>query len=118
MEMVKEQLLPSRIMTLAAFHNAIRVLSAIGGSTNAVIHLVAIAGRLGITLPLDLFDEISRSTPMIVNLKPSGRYLMDHFHRAGGLPAVEQEISGLLQLDCMTVSGKTLRREHPGGAVL
>jgi dihydroxy-acid dehydratase len=110
-EMVKEQLLPSRIMTLAAFHNAIRVLSAIGGSTNAVIHLVAIAGRLGITLPLDLFDEISRSTPMIVNLKPSGRYLMDHFHRAGGLPAVEQEISGLLQLDCMTVSGKTFGQD-------
>jgi dihydroxy-acid dehydratase len=107
-EMVKEQLVPSRIMTLAAFRNAIRVLSAIGGSTNAFIHLVAIAGRLGINLPLDLFDEISRLTPMIVNLKPSGQYLMDHFHRAGGLPAVEQEIAGLLELDCLTVSGKTL----------
>jgi dihydroxy-acid dehydratase len=107
-EMVREQLVPSRILTPSAFHNAIRVLAAIGGSTNAVIHLVAIAGRLGIDLPLSLFDELSRQTPMIVNLKPSGRYLMEHFHRAGGLPAVEQEISGLLQLDCSTVSGKAL----------
>jgi len=107
-EMVREQLRPSQIMTQKAFHNAIRVLNAIGGSTNAVIHLVAIAGRLGINLPLALFDEISHSTPMIVNLKPSGRYLMDHFHRAGGLPVVEREISSLLDLDCLTVSGKTV----------
>ncbi len=107
-EMVSEQLLPSQIMTVEAFRNAIRVLNAIGGSTNAVIHLVAIAGRLGIELPLELFDEISRSTPMIVNLKPSGKYLMDHFHRSGGLPVVEREISDLLHLDCVTVSGKSL----------
>ncbi|HEV2379346.1 MAG TPA: dihydroxy-acid dehydratase [Terriglobia bacterium] len=107
-EMVREQLRPSQIMRQEAFHNAIRVLNAIGGSTNAVLHLVAIAGRLGINLPLALFDEISHSTPMIVNLKPSGRYLMDHFHRAGGLPVVEREISSLLDLDCLTVSGKTV----------
>ena len=107
-EIVREQLVPSQILTPAAFHNAVRVLSAIGGSTNAVIHLVAIAGRLGINLPLSLFDELSRLTPMIVNLKPSGRYLMEHFHRAGGLPAVAQEISRLLQLDCLTISGKTV----------
>lgn len=106
-ELVKERLCPSQILTPAAFRNAIRVLSAVGGSTNAVIHLVAIAGRLGITLPLSLFDEVSRQTPMIVNLKPSGKYLMENFHRAGGLPAVAREISGLLQLDCLTVSGKT-----------
>jgi len=106
--MVGEQLRPSQIMTQKAFHNAIRVLNAIGGSTNAIIHLVAIAGRLGINLPLALFDEISHSTPMIVNLKPSGRYLMDQFHRAGGLPVVEREISSLLDLDCLTVSGKTV----------
>ena len=95
-EMVNEDLRPSRIMTTDAFHNAIRVLSAIGGSTNAVIHLVAIAGRLGIQLPLSLFDEISQVTPMIVNLKPSGRFLMEHLHRAGGLPAVMHEIAELL----------------------
>jgi len=110
-EMVEEQLRPSRIMTPEAFHNAIRVLNAIGGSTNAVIHLVAIAGRLGIRLPLSLFGEIAHSTPMIVNLKPSGRFLMEHFHQAGSLPAVMREIAGLLDLDCLTVSGKT-QREH------
>jgi dihydroxy-acid dehydratase len=106
--MVGENLRPSQIMTEAAFRNAICVLSAIGGSTNAVIHLVAIAGRLGITLPLGLFDEISQKTPMIVNLKPSGRFLMDHLFRAGGLPAVMRELGDLLQQDCLTVSGKSL----------
>ncbi|HKS96765.1 MAG TPA: dihydroxy-acid dehydratase [Terriglobia bacterium] len=110
-EMVEEDLRPTRIMTLPAFENAIRVLNAIGGSTNAVIHLVAIAGRLGITLALSLFDELSQSTPMIVNVKPSGRFLIEHLHRAGGLPAVMREISGLLHLDAVTVSGKKLR-EH------
>ena len=110
-EMVGENLRPSQIMTEDAFHNAICVLNAIGGSTNAVIHLVAIAGRLGITLPLSLFDEISQATPMIVNLKPSGRFLMEHLHRAGGLPAVMREIADLLHQDCLTVSGKA-QREH------
>jgi dihydroxy-acid dehydratase len=98
-------------MTKEAFHNAICVLNAIGGSTNAVIHLVAIAGRLGIQLPLSLFDEISQVTPMIVNLKPSGRFLMEHLHRAGGLPAVMHEIAELLHQDCLTVSGR-VQREH------
>lgn len=106
--MVGENLRPSQILTEAAFRNAICVLSAIGGSTNAVIHLVAIAGRLGITLPLSLFDEISQKTPMIVNLKPSGRFLMDQLFRAGGLPAVMRELGELLQQDCLTVSGKSL----------
>jgi L-arabonate dehydrase len=110
-EMVGENLRPSQIMTEDAFRNAICVLNAIGGSTNAVIHLVAIAGRLGIALPLTLFDEISQTTPMIVNLKPSGRFLMEHLHRAGGLPAVMREIAGLLHQDCLTVSGKS-QREH------
>ena len=109
-EMVREGLRPRQIMTPEAFHNAIRVLSAIGGSTNAVIHLVAIAGRLSISLPLNVFDEIARSTPMIVNLKPSGRYLMEHFHQAGSLPAVTREIADLLNLNCLTVSGKTQRQ--------
>jgi dihydroxy-acid dehydratase len=110
-EMVGEELRPSQILTPDAFENAIRVLNAIGGSTNAVIHLIAIAGRRGMRLPLSLFDEISQSTPMIVNLKPSGQFLMDHFHRAGGLTAVMLEIADLLHLDCLTVSGKT-QRQH------
>lgn len=110
-EMVHEQLRPNLILTPQAFHNAIRVLNAIGGSTNAVIHLVAIAGRLNIRLPLHLFDEISGSTPMIVNVKPSGHFLMEHFDRAGSLPAVMREIADLLHLDCLTVSGKTLREQ-------
>ena len=110
-EMVAENLRPSQILTADAFHNAICVLNAIGGSTNAVIHLVAIAGRLRIPLPLSLFDEISQTTPMIVNLKPSGRFLMEHLHRAGGLPAVMHEIAELLHQDCLTVSGK-VQREH------
>ena len=110
-QMVSEDLRPSQIMTEDAFHNAIYVLNAIGGSTNAVIHLVAIAGRLGISLPLSLFDRISQATPMIVNLKPSGRFLMEHLHRAGGLPAVMREIADLLNEECLTVSGKT-QREH------
>jgi dihydroxy-acid dehydratase len=114
-EMVGEDLRPSQIITEDAFRNAICVLNAIGGSTNAVIHLVAIAGRLGISLPLSLFDEISQITPMIVNLKPSGRFLMEHLHRAGGLPAVMREISELLNQDCLTVSGKP-QREHIAAA--
>jgi dihydroxy-acid dehydratase len=110
-EMVHEDLRPCRVMTEQAFRNAVCVLSAIGGSTNAIIHLVAIAGRLGICLPLSLFDDTSQKTPMIVNLKPSGRYMMDHFHRAGGLPAVMRELADLLDQTCLTVSGKNLR-EH------
>ena len=107
-EMVKEDLRPSRIMTEEAFQNAISVLNAVGGSTNAVIHLIAIAGRLGILLPLSLFDKISQTTPMIVNLKPSGKFLMDDFHRGGGLPAVMREIAELLMQECVTVSGKSI----------
>jgi dihydroxy-acid dehydratase len=110
-EMVGENLRPRQIMTEQAFRNAVCVLNAIGGSTNAVIHLIAIAGRLRIPLPLSLFDEISQRTPMIVNLKPSGRFLMDHLHRAGGLPAVMRELGDLLHQDCLTVSGRTLE-EH------
>src|SRR5256886_10497058 len=79
---------PSEILTAKAFDNAIRADMAIGGSTNAIIHLVAIAGRAGVPLPLRRFDELSRTTPLLVNLKPSGQYLMDDFFYAGGLPAV------------------------------
>jgi len=105
---VKEDLRPSRVMTPEAFENAIKVLMAIGGSTNAVIHLVAIAGRLGLDLPLQKFDELSRTTPVVANVKPSGKYLMEDLFFAGGLPAVMREIDTLLHLNALTVTGKTL----------
>ena len=107
-EMVYEDLKPSKIMTSEAIENAIRVDMAIGGSTNAIIHLVAIAGRLGIELPLTKFDEISRTTPMITNIRPSGKYLMEDMFYAGGVPAVMKEIESLLHLDPITVTGKPI----------
>jgi L-arabonate dehydrase len=107
-EMAVEGLRPSRILTPEAFENAIRVDMAIGGSTNAIVHLVAIAGRAGIELPLEKFDEISRTTPVIANVKPSGEFLMEDFNYAGGLPAVMKEISSLLHREAPTVNGKTL----------
>ena len=96
-------------MTRKAIENAITVDMAIGGSTNAVVHLLAIAGRLGIDLRLDEFDAISRRTPYIANVKPSGEYLMEDFFYAGGLPVVMKEILHLLHGDAMTVTGKPLR---------
>ncbi len=107
-EMVKEDLRPSRILVPRAFENAIRVLMALGGSTNAIIHLVALAGRLGIDLPLAKFDEIARTTPVIANLKPSGKFLMEDFFYAGGLPAAMKEIGPLLHLEARTATGKTI----------
>ncbi len=107
-EMVKEELRPSRVLTISSFENGIRVLMALGGSTNAVIHLVAIAGRLGIRLPLSKFGELSRSTPYLVNVRPSGKYLMEHLYYAGGVPAVMKEILPLLHADALTVTGKTV----------
>ncbi len=107
-ELVKRDLRPSQIMTEQAFENAMRVLLACGGSTNAIIHLTAIAGRCGIDLPLSRFDELSRSTPTIVNLKPSGKYLMEDLFYAGGIGAVMKRLSPMLNLGCATVSGKTL----------
>lgn len=107
-EMVWEDLRPSKIMTREAFENAITVLMALGGSTNAVVHLIAIAGRLGIRLELELFDRIARRTPWLVNVRPSGQYLMEDFFYAGGLPAVMRELLPLLHTDCLTVNGKTI----------
>jgi dihydroxy-acid dehydratase len=107
-DMVREGLRPSHIMTSAALENTIRLLMALGGSTNAIVHLVAIAGRLGIKLPLSLFDEIAGTTPFIANVKPSGKFLMEEFSYAGGVPAVLKEISPLLHLDALTASGKSL----------
>jgi L-arabonate dehydrase len=107
-EMAEEVLRPSRIMTAGAFENAIRVFAALGGSTNAVIHLSAIAGRLGIPLPLSKFDELAHTTPTIANIQPSGQYLMEDFYYAGGLPAVMKEILTLLHGEEITVNGKTI----------
>src|SRR5215510_8351817 len=107
-DMVWEDVKPRDILTIEAFENAITADMAIGGSTNAIIHLVALAGRAGVKLELKRFDEISHRTPMIANLRPSGQYLMEDFYYAGGLRALLKEIRGLLQLDCATVSGTTL----------
>ena len=107
-QLVREDLRPSRILTPQAFDNAIRTLLALGGSTNAIVHLIAMAGRRGIKLPLSRFDELSRTTPFLVNMMPSGRHLMDSFDSAGGVSAVMAEIRDLLDLDSITVSGRTL----------
>jgi L-arabonate dehydrase len=108
-DMVAEDLRPSRIMTRQALENAITVDMAIGGSTNAVVHLLAIAGRLGIDLHLDEFDAISRRTPYIANIKPSGEYMMEDFFYAGGLPVVMREILPLLHGSALTVTGKSIK---------
>jgi dihydroxy-acid dehydratase len=107
-DLVNKELRPSAIMTRAAFENAIRVNAAIGGSTNAVIHLLAIAGRLGIELSLDDFDALAQDVPTLVNLQPSGQYLMEDFCYAGGLPAVMRELGGLLHGEAITVTGTTV----------
>jgi dihydroxy-acid dehydratase len=107
-ELISEDLRPSRIMTERAFENAIRVFMALGGSTNAVIHLTAIAGRLGIPLPLCKFDELARTTPTVANVQPSGTFLMEDFFYAGGLPALMKKLLPLLHGDELTVTGKTI----------
>ena len=99
---------PSELLTADAFENAIRVLHAISGSTNAIIHLVAYAGRVGIDLPLQLFDELCASTPWLVDLKPAGKHLMEDFYYAGGLPAVLKELLPQLHAEAPSVNGKTL----------
>src|SRR3989454_11462125 len=107
-EMVREDLRMSKLLTRKNFENAIRVNGAIGGSTNAVIHLLAIAGRMGIDLKLDDWDELGVDIPCLVNLMPSGKYLMEDFYYAGGIPAVIREIGKFLHKDAMTVNGKTI----------
>ena len=102
---------PDKILTEKAFENALRVLLAIGGSTNGIIHLTAIAGRMGIDIDLAAFDRMSRETPVLVDLKPSGQHYMEDLHRAGGLPTVLRELKPLLHLDAMTVTGRTLGEE-------
>ncbi len=109
-EMVREDLKPSDILTREAFENAIRALAAIGGSTNAVVHLLAIAGRVGVELSLDDFDRLGRNVPCLVDLMPSGRFLMEDFYYAGGMPAVLRALGeqGLLHKEARTVSGRSL----------
>jgi dihydroxy-acid dehydratase len=101
--------LPSEIITPASVRNAIRVLLAVSGSTNAIVHLSAIAGRRGIAIPLEMLNRLSEETPVLVNLKPTGEHYMQDLFAAGGLQAVLHELKDLLELDCMTVSGQTLR---------
>jgi dihydroxy-acid dehydratase len=99
---------PSEVMTKAAFDNALTVLQAIGGSTNGLVHLTAVAGRRGIRIDLDAFDRIGRKVPVLLDLKPSGQHYMEHFHWAGGLPRLMKEIAGDLDLTARTVAGGTL----------
>ena len=108
LELVKSDRKPSNFLTKANFHNAIVALAAIGGSTNAVVHLLAIAGRLGIDLTLDDFDRIGAKVPLLVNLQPAGKYLMDDLYRAGGLLAVLNEVKDLLDPTALTITGKPL----------
>jgi dihydroxy-acid dehydratase len=107
---VQQRIRPSDVLTRRAFENAIRVMMALGGSTNAVIHLTAIAGRVGIQLPLELFDRMARETPFITNLRPSGVFHMEQLFEAGGVPAVMKELArgGLLHLDEPSVTGRTI----------
>ena len=116
-EMVWEDIKPTDILTPRAFDNAITVDMAIGGSTNAIIHLVALAGRAGFKLPLERFDELSRTTPIIANIQPSGQFLMQEFYDAGGLRALMNRIRDSLNLDCITVNGKTVGQNVDGAEV-
>src|SRR6476620_3286296 len=110
-DMVKENLILSKVLTHEAFENAIMVNAAIGGSTNFVIHLLAIAGRIGVKLTLSDFDPLSKNIPLIANIQPSGKYFMEDMFYAGGLPAVLKELDNYLH-DCITVSGKTMKKNY------
>jgi dihydroxy-acid dehydratase len=107
-ELIEKDRRPSTFLTKGNFHNAIVALAAIGGSTNAVVHLLAIAGRLGIDLTLDDFDRIGSGVPLLVDLQPAGRFLMEDFHRAGGLLAVLREVRDLLDPEALSVTGNPL----------
>jgi dihydroxy-acid dehydratase len=117
-ELVKNPIRPSQIITQKSVENAIRVLLAIGGSTNAIVHLTAIAGRVGVKVDLHRLNEVSDSTPVLVDLKPTGQFYMSDLHAAGGVGAVLRELKPLLHLECMTVTGETLgeRLAHEEGA--
>ncbi|GAA4344236.1 IlvD/Edd family dehydratase [Pigmentiphaga soli] len=109
--MARERLTIDRILTADAFHNAMTVLLAIGGSTNGIVHLTAIAGRVGIKIDLEELDRMGRETPVLLDLKPSGQHYMEHFHAAGGMATLLRELKPLLRLDALTVTGRTLGEE-------
>src|SRR5438477_12993291 len=116
-DMVWEDLTPEKILDQAAFENAIKVHMAMGGSTNAIIHVVAMAKRAGTQISLSDFDRISREVPVIANVRPSGAYLMEDFFYAGGLRALMSELSDLVGLKAMTVTGKTVADNIAGAKV-
>ncbi len=116
-EMVKENLSLSKVLTREAFENAIIMNAAVGGSTNLVLHLLAIAGRIGVDLNLKDFDDIGSKMPFLLNLMPSGKYLMEDFYYAGGLPAVIKEMAGFLHKEAITVNGKSLVDNSKGAKI-
>ncbi len=117
-QMAKDRLTIDRILTPAAFENAMRVLLAIGGSTNGIVHLAAIAGRMGLEIDMEALDRMGRETPVLLDLKPSGQHYMEDFHAAGGMATLLRELKPLLRLDALTVTGRTLgeaiERAGPG----
>ena len=116
-ELVWDDVRAADVMTTAAFENAVTAVMALGGSTNAIIHLIAMARRTGASLDLDRFDDISRRTPLIANIRPSGEYLMEDFYYAGGLPAMLERLRDLLSIDAPTVNGRTLGENISGARV-
>ena len=117
-EMVWQDMKPRDVLTAASFENAIIVDMAIGGSTNALIHLVALARRCGLSLDLSSFDRLSQRTPVLANIRPSGAFLMEDFYYAGGLRALMNELRGLLRLECLTVNGCTLGENVVGASIV
>ena len=115
-ELAVERLRPSQVLTAEAFDNAITLMLAVGGSTNAVVHLLAIAGRVGIPLSLARFHEIAARTPLVVNVRPAGQHLVEQVFHAGGIPAVMKSIETLLHTDALTVTGKTVADNLPAAA--
>ncbi len=116
-EMVWEDLKPSDFLTVASFDNAITTVLALGGSTNSLVHLIAMARRAGIDLMLQRFDELSRTTPLLANLRPAGKYLMEDFYYAGGLRAVLAELGGLINASTQTINAKTLGENIAGAEI-
>src|SRR5450631_896939 len=110
-QMARDKLTIDKILTPAAFENAMRVLLAIGGSTNGIVHLAAIAGRMGLEIDMQALDRMGRETPVLLDLKPSGQHYMEDFHKAGGMAALLRELRPLLQLQALTVTGRTLGEE-------